>query len=941
MLTSGALFAQGRSANAPSALEPIKVSENGRFLVSESDEPFFWFADTAWELFHRLTREETILYLDARQKLGFNVIQAVAVSEFEGNKIPNRYGFLPFVDENVPTPAAKDGPENDYWDHVDFVVDEANKRGMYVGFLPCWGSYWKDGNIFNPENARAYGEWLGKRYKDKGIVWILGGDREVETERERATLNAMAEGLIAGGGKRLTTFHPRGWYSSSKSFHDAPWLDFNMRQSSHNIEYDAYMGTHEDYCLTPVKPVLDCEPIYEDIGIDYNAEACGESLAADCRRAFYWDVFDGACGHTYGHHSVWQFYDPTIEGRQGEALMSWQDALKRPGPEQIRIGKELIESRPFLSRIPDRELIVPDEYDSSVPGRGIRVFTATRDVDGSWAMIYLPVGRDVTIDLTKLSADNIHGYLFDPRTGRAYDLGVFNNSGKQRFAAPLVGEALDWVLVLDDASKNYPAPGKLAPAKLASRDGFLPIILPESFPDELAIGAQVEAVPGVRAPLENLKVSENGRFLVTESGKPFFWLGDTAWDLLHRSSREDVLLYLQTRCRQGYNVVMTTAISEFAGDRSPNRYGFLPFINEKDPVPAVKDGPDNDFWDHVDFVVDEANRLGIYVGLLPSWGWWWKEGLILTPDNAGAYGEFLGKRYKDKKVIWVLGGDNGPGTPKERATVETLAAGIHRGSEGKGLMTFHPGQDSSADPFHNAEWLDFNMRQNGHDPEYGLYSGTAYDYAREPVKPIIDGEPLYEDHPVNANAEKRGHSLAFDIRRAFYWDVFNGAFGHTYGHHSVWQWYDPDVEGVGPTNRPLYSWKEALNRPGAEQMQYGKRLIESRPFLTRVPDWDMIVPEKNRLAVPGAGVRTFVATRDQEGSWAMIYIPVGRAVTIDFTRLNAEKLHMYLFNPRNGKSSDLGVVANKGKMKFTPPCVGELLDWVLVVDDASKNYPKP
>lgn len=411
--------------------------------------------------------------------------------------------------------------------------------------------------------------------------------------------------------------------------------------------------------------------------------------------------------------------------------------------------------------------------------------------------------------------------------------------------------------------------------------------------------------------------------------------------MFHRLTREETILYLDARQKLEFNVIQAVAVSEFEGNKIPNRYGFLPFVDENVPTPAAKDGPENDYWDHVDFVVDEANKRGMYVGFLPCWGSYWKDGNIFNPENARAYGEWLGKRYKDKGIIWILGGDREVETERERATLNAMAEGLIAGG-GKRLTTFHPrGWYSSSKSFHDAPWLDFNMRQNGHDPEYGLYSGTAYDYAREPVKPIIDGEPLYEDHPVNANAEKRGHSLAFDIRRAFYWDVFNGAFGHTYGHHSVWQWYDPDVEGVGPTNRPLYSWKEALNRPGAEQMQYGKRLIESRPFLTRVPDRDMIVPEKNRLAVPGAGVRTFVATRDQEGSWAMIYIPVGRAVTIDFTRLNAEKLHMYLFNPRNGKSSDLGVVANKGKMKFTPPCVGELLDWVLVVDDASKNYPKP
>ena len=36
------------------------------------------------------------------------------------------------------------------------------------------------------------------------------------------------------------------------------------------------------------------------------------------------------------------------------------------------------------------------------------------------------------------------------------------------------------------------------------------------------------------AQVPQLKVSENKRFLVTADGKPFFYLGDTAWELFHR-----------------------------------------------------------------------------------------------------------------------------------------------------------------------------------------------------------------------------------------------------------------------------------------------------------------------------------------------------------------------------------------------------------------------
>lgn len=99
-----------------------------------------------------------------------------------------------------------------------------------------------------------------------------------------------------------------------------------------------------------------------------------------------------------------------------------------------------------------------------------------------------------------------------------------------------------------------------------------------------------------------LKVSENHRYLQTEDGKPFFWLGDTAWEPFHRLNRKDVIQYLDNRAENGYTVIQTVALAEIEGLRTPNPYGHLPLINNDPSKPAVQDGPNNDYWDHVDFV---------------------------------------------------------------------------------------------------------------------------------------------------------------------------------------------------------------------------------------------------------------------------------------------------------------------------------------------------
>jgi hypothetical protein len=465
--------------------------------------------------------------------------------------------------------------------------------------------------------------------------------------------------------------------------------------------------------------------------------------------------------------------------------------------------------------------------------------------------------------------------------------------------------------------------------------------------------AMVLALGSAASPAEPLlgaaplSVSANRRFLVTADGQPFFYLGDTAWELFHRLNRAEATDYLKTRAAQGFTVIQAVALAETDGLTAVNAYGDVP-LRDGDPAhPDVTPGshPDRpaeyDYWDHVDFIVNEAARRGLRVAMLPAWGRWVTDRQsngkpAFTAANARSYGSFLGRRYRNKPIIWVLGGDRNADGVEDvwRAMARGIAEGVNGREDYTGVtMTFHPsGGRSSSQWFHNDRWLTFNMWQTGHGraEDTRSWESIASDYARSPVKPVLDGEPLYEDHPIAFDAPKNGYSVDANVRQRAYWDTFAGAAGHTYGNHAVWQMY---ATGRAPINGPLYFWREAVHRPGAEQMRHLRALLESRPYLSRVPDQSLVTDSLQ-------GSAHIQATRGD--GYAFIYSGEGRAFTVNLGKTAGKTLTGYWYSPRDGAAFPIGgKIENRGTRAFTPPSTGFGSDWVLVLDDAARKFPPP
>jgi hypothetical protein len=430
----------------------LKVSADKHYLLKKDGKPFFWLGDTAWELFHRLTREEAIEYLKNRAEKGFTVIQAVALAEMDGLNTPNAYGDKPLLN-NDPT-----RPNEAYFKHVDFIVNEAAKNGLIIALLPTWADKWNKDKwgigpeIFTPENAKIFGAWMAKRYLNKSIVWVLGGDRIPQNETHYAIIRAMAAGIqSADQGKHLLTYHPSGGSSSYEFFAEDKWIDFHMSQTGHKVGNPDYKTNIKAYTLKNTKPHLNAEPNYEDHPNDWNPGEKGWMDDFDTREAAYWNMLSGGAGHTYGDHNIWQMY---TEKRVpiNNARTNWHVAMNYRGAYQVGYMRRMFEKRDWQKLVMDQSAITGDNPE------GLEYKIAAVSSAKDYMMVYIPYGRKTAVNTSKLTAVKLRGWWFNPRDGYTIALGEFGNAGSQEFTPTSVGRGSDWVLVLDDATKNYPEP---------------------------------------------------------------------------------------------------------------------------------------------------------------------------------------------------------------------------------------------------------------------------------------------------------------------------------------------------------------------------------------------------------------------------------------------------------------------------------------------------
>ncbi|MCA1684844.1 MAG: glycoside hydrolase family 140 protein [Planctomycetia bacterium] len=440
VLALGVATVPGRAQGPPArgvAGPALRVSEDGRHLVRSHGTAFFWLGDTAWLLSQMTTRDDAELYLKTRAEQGFTVIQAALVMGEErvgGTLRPNKYGDLAFRNGDPARPALTEGKapekpeEYDYWDHADYLVERARAHGLTLALLPLFVGYAGDGyKYLTPENAEAYGRFLGRRYgAEPHIVWVLGGDNTPDTEAKRLVWERLARGITIGAagsedyGRTIMTYHINGGNSSSRWFHAALWLDFNMVQVWGD-EKRIYPKLVEDRKRSPARPTGLGEGSYED-GPQYPTRPID---ARKVRRQAYWSYLAGGY-HTYGNTNTWNFGT-----YKAEVTADWKGALRSPGAASLSVLSKLFASLKWWELVPDQSLFATGAGDGEARN------LAMRSADGGVILAYMPAPATISLDLRKLAgAGAASATWIDPRTGARTAIGEVSKGRVRRFATP-------------------------------------------------------------------------------------------------------------------------------------------------------------------------------------------------------------------------------------------------------------------------------------------------------------------------------------------------------------------------------------------------------------------------------------------------------------------------------------------------------------------------
>lgn len=419
---------------------PLQVSVDQRQLTDQTGQPFLVVGDTAWSLIAQLSEPDINDYLDDRARRGFNAIIVNLIEHKFATRAPaKRDGVEPFLargDFSVPNPV--------YFDYAHRALAAANQRGLTVWLCPAylgWAGgdegFFQDIQAAGPAALRAYGHFVGERFRDlPNLVWMVGGD-DALPEVDRWAGSALALGLRDGGAKQLITAHG-GQTSAVETFGEPPWLAVD---TVYRYQPDLWRPLQATYARRPVRPFVMIESTYEG-----EHEARPEQI----RRHAWWSMLCGAGGQFFGNNPLWHFDGPGLF----KTGVTWRQALDSTGARDMARLGAFLAARPWSQLVPD----VEGRLVATGRGDGTRFIAAAWTPHRTLALLYIPAegagSREFTLNLDSFPGPVTASWLNPAKDGplRPHRQ-VLPQRDQENIATP--GDngtgVNDWVLILESA----------------------------------------------------------------------------------------------------------------------------------------------------------------------------------------------------------------------------------------------------------------------------------------------------------------------------------------------------------------------------------------------------------------------------------------------------------------------------------------------------------
>ena len=370
-------------------MSALTVAPDHRTLVRDG-KPFFWLADTIWSAFTNVTDEEWIAYLDKRAAQGFTVLQLNALAQWD--RCGCAFDRYPFVTLDHGKTFDFSSVNDEYFEPARWMVGEAVARGLVPAIVVMWSNYVPDtwasaiisDNVMPEQLVVPVVEKICSTFNEFEPVYIISGDtdwdRPGSLERYRLVTSAVEDAAP----RALLAYHIKGRYDVLP--HElAEHADVYLYQSGHNLaaQRGAYELAESFLARDPVRPVINSEPCYEQMG--YSHMLYGRFRRADVRLACWRSLLAGAnAGITYGAHGIWNWQNPDVKvgNALGEGFLQalrHEQALYLEGANDFGFARELVEELGLFGATSDQGVL--ESYPEDV--------RAARTTDGR-LVLYVP-----------------------------------------------------------------------------------------------------------------------------------------------------------------------------------------------------------------------------------------------------------------------------------------------------------------------------------------------------------------------------------------------------------------------------------------------------------------------------------------------------------------------------------------------------------------------